>query len=124
MKTLRYLILGLVMTATVGRAQISSPGWFRVQKQASPPQARSNFAAPSSQFQSQGQFMPLFQPIGIPATPVAETITPQIQALADGLQDNPELIFNWVHDHIKFVLYFGSKKGANLTLLEKERQRF
>ena len=68
--------------------------------------------------------MPLFQPIGIPATPVAETITPQIQALADGLQDNPELIFNWVHDHIKFVLYFGSKKGANLTLLEKSGNDF
>ena len=61
---------------------------------------------------------------GIPATPVAEAITPQIQALADGLQDDPVQIFNYVHDHIKFVLYFGSKKGAELTLLEKSGNDF
>ena len=46
-------------------------------------------------------------------------ITPEIQALADGLQDNPVRIFNCVHDHIRFEFYFGSKNGAQLTLLEK-----
>jgi RHS repeat-associated protein len=51
-------------------------------------------------------------------------ITPQIQALADGLQDNPQRIFDYVHDHIKFVLYFGAKKGAQLTLLEKSGNDF
>lgn len=60
----------------------------------------------------------------MPTAPIAEAITPQIQALADGLQDNPTNIFNYVHDHIKFVLYFGSKKGAELTLLEKSGNDF
>lgn len=49
----------------------------------------------------------------VPSAPIAEVITPQIQALAAGLQNNPTNIFNYVHDHIKFVLYFGSKKGRN-----------
>ncbi len=60
----------------------------------------------------------------VPSAPIAEVITPQIQALAAGLQNNPTNIFNYVHDHIKFVLYFGSKKGAQLTLLEKSGNDF
>ena len=56
--------------------------------------------------------------------PVAETNTPDIQALADGLQDDPLQIYNYVHDHIRHVLYFGSKKGAELTLLEKSGNDF
>lgn len=50
---------------------------------------------------------------------IAEAVTPEIQALADGLQDDPLKIYKYVHDHIKYVVYFGSKKGAQLTLLEK-----
>jgi len=62
----------------------------------------------------------------IPPTPpaIAEVITPDIQALADGLQDDPVKIFNYVHDHIRHMLYFGSKKGAQLTLLEKSGNDF
>jgi len=36
---------------------------------------------------------------------VAEIITPEIQALADGLQDDPLKIYNYVHDHIKYGWY-------------------
>ena len=122
MKTLRLLILGLLaMTPFVGHAQITDPGWFRMATL-----SRPHLSVPTMNtngFQPKGQFKPLAQP-NAPAVPIAEAITPQIQALADGLGDNPELIFNWVHDHIKFVLYFGSKKGANLTLLEKSGNDF
>src|SRR2546428_10189399 len=55
---------------------------------------------------------------------VAEAITPEIQALARGLENDPLRIFNYVHDHIRYVLYFGSKKGAQLTLLEKSGNDF
>ena len=123
MKTLRFSILSLLaMTALVCRAQITDPGWFRMATLSRPP--LSTPTVNSNQFQSEGVFLPLVQTNGVPSTPIAEAITPQIQALADGLGDNPELIFNWVHDHIKFVLYFGSKKGANLTLLEKSGNDF
>ena len=33
-------------------------------------------------------------------------------------------IFDYVHDHIRHVLYFGSKKGAELTLFERSGNDF
>jgi RHS repeat-associated protein len=116
MKTLRFLVLGLLAMTAVCGAQITNSGSYRVQISGSSPQpcpesitnAESNGASPSGQ----------------PAAPVAEAITPEIQALADGLQDDPERIYDYVHDHIAFVLYFGSKKGANLTLLERSGNDF
>jgi len=119
MKTLRFSILGLLAAAVVCQAQNVSPGWFRSELPTVPAQPGS---FQSQQFQPNGLLTPQTQ--GVPAAPVAEVITPQIQALADGLQDNPQRIFDYVHDHIKFVLYFGSKKGAELTLLEKSGNDF
>src|SRR5205814_3082382 len=55
---------------------------------------------------------------------IAEAITPEIQALARGLENDPLRIFTYVHDHIRYVLYFGSKKGAQLSLLEKSGNDF
>ena len=121
MKILRFLILGLLaMTAIVCRAQITDPGWFRVQKPASPAQPRSSFSSATGSGPRTN-----YPAVQVSRnSPVAEVVTPQIQALADGLQDDPMRIFNYVHDHIKFVLYFGSKKGAELTLLEKSGNDF
>jgi RHS repeat-associated protein len=115
MKALHLMVLGLFATALVCRAQNTDPGWFQVQPPSTAIQAAS-FQSYNANFSSQVQ--------GVPIAPVAEAITPQIQALADGLQDNPQRIFDYVHDHIKFVLYFGSKKGAELTLLEKSGNEF
>jgi len=57
-------------------------------------------------------------------TAIAEAVTPEIQALARGLENDPKRIFDFVHDHIRHVLYFGSKKGAQLTLLERSGNDF
>jgi RHS repeat-associated protein len=119
MKTLRFSILGLLAAAMVSQAQNINPGCFRSELPTVPAQTGS---FQSQQFHPNGLLTPQTQ--GVPATPVAEAITPQIQALADGLQDDPQRIFDYVHDHIKFVLYFGSKKGAELTLLEKSGNDF
>ncbi|MGA2868590.1 MAG: transglutaminase domain-containing protein [Verrucomicrobiota bacterium] len=119
MKTLRFLILGLLAMASVFcRAQITSPGWYRAGNQPVTVLSLSSLTNQSPSFRPDGLTQPQ------PSAPVAEVITPQIQALADGLQDNPTNIFNYVHDHIRFVLYFGSKKGAELTLLEKSGNDF
>src|SRR5258708_2518876 len=53
------------------------------------------------------------------AQDIAATVTPEIQALARGLENDPKRIFDFVHDHIRFQGYFGCKKGAQLTLLER-----
>jgi RHS repeat-associated protein len=48
----------------------------------------------------------------------ADEVTPEIEALARGLRNDPVKIFEYVHNFIRFEAYFGSKKGAHLTLLE------
>lgn len=106
----------------LSHAQFANPGWFHGNP-GGPPLPLPTPEASQSQFQAdEGVYTPQTQ--GVPATPVAEIITPQIQALADSLQDNLTNIFDYVHDQIRFVLYFGSKKGAELTLLEKSGNDF
>ena len=48
----------------------------------------------------------------------ADEVTPEIEALAKGLRYDPVKIFEYVHNFIRYEAYFGSKKGAHLTLLE------
>lgn len=48
----------------------------------------------------------------------AEAITPQIQNLAESLGSDPQRIFSHVYETIAYEHYFGSRKGATLTLLE------
>jgi hypothetical protein len=51
----------------------------------------------------------------------AEPATDPASLLADlahGLQNDPALIFDYVHNHIDYVPYFGALKGAALTMLD------
>jgi len=48
----------------------------------------------------------------------ADEVTPEIEALARGLRNDLVKIFEYIHNFIRFEAYFGSKKGAHLTLLE------
>jgi RHS repeat-associated protein len=123
MKFTRLLILGLFAMTAVCQGQITDPGWY----QADVPDmsggeidTSTNLTYNAASVQASG----ISSAAGVPSAPVAEVITPQIQALADGLQDDPQQIFNYVHNHIKYVLYFGSKKGAQLTLLERSGNDF
>ncbi|MEA3212918.1 MAG: hypothetical protein QOE70_5975 [Chthoniobacter sp.] len=49
----------------------------------------------------------------------ADAVTPEIQALADGLLHDWQNIFIWIRSNIDYVHYYGSRKGAQLTLLER-----
>lgn len=49
----------------------------------------------------------------------SDTITTEIDELATGLRNDPLAIFNWVRGNIRYVPYFGTKKGAQLTLYER-----
>jgi RHS repeat-associated protein len=51
-------------------------------------------------------------------TEISEEITDEITNLARNLENDPKRIFDYVHNYIRYVHYFGSKKGALLTLLE------
>jgi len=53
------------------------------------------------------------------AAPIpALTLTDEIIELARGLRNDPKLIYEYVHDHIDYVPYYGSLKGATLTYFD------
>jgi len=47
------------------------------------------------------------------------TVTPEIQALADKLDNNPARIYWWVHENIRYVPYYGAMHGAQQTLISR-----
>ena len=48
----------------------------------------------------------------------ATAITPELQALASGLNNDPVKIFNYVRNKIEYQIYYGCNKGAHLTYIE------
>ncbi len=115
MNTPRFLILALLAISSICRAQdTTTPSWAQ----------NINALAPSVAGGSQPLFQAQATPLTQTGAAVAEAITPDIQALANNLGNDPTRIFNYVHDQIRYVHYFGSKKGAELTLLERSGNDF
>ena len=122
MKTMRFALCCLLVATAVCRAQpITDPSWFRSgpgpeipEEAGAMPSGEADLPAP-----------PAYDPKGLgQGQDIAEAITPEIQALARGLQNDPLAIYNYVRTYIRYVHYFGSKKGAQLTLLEKKGNDF
>jgi YD repeat-containing protein len=108
-----FTLLLLSFTATVRGQQFTEPGWFQY-----PERTRSGHEMPEV-----GQAS--FGLMSLGAGPaIAEAITPEIESLARGLEHDPKRIFDWVQGRIRYVHYFGSKKGAQLTLLERSGNDF
>jgi RHS repeat-associated protein len=110
--TLTFCLIAATLQAQDG----STPGRSQV----------ANIGSVSQQIGGGAQ--PLFRPDLTPITQtgaaIAEAYTPDIQTLATNLGSDPTRIFNYVHDQIRYVHYFGSKKGAELTLLERSGNDF
>src|SRR6266496_5031841 len=120
MKTHRLFILGILASAAIASQaqEFTQPSWFRSVREPAGVVEQIQFVENSGE---EGGT----KTDGLASPPeVAEAITPEIQALARGLENDPKRIFNYVHDHIRYVLYFGSKKGAQLTLLERSGNDF
>ena len=80
---------------------------------ASPPQA---IAAPLQAFQAASS--------SSGSGSDADAITTEIQALADGLQNDAARIYEYCRNQIEFEAYWGCKKGATLTFLEGSGNAF
>src|SRR6266496_2475097 len=120
MKTHRLFILGILASAAIASQaqEFTQPGWFRSVREPAGVVEQIQFVENSGE---EGGT----KTDGLASPPeVAEAITPEIQALARGLENDPKRIFDYVHDHIRYVHYFGSKKGAELTLLERSGNDF
>ena len=61
---------------------------------------------------------PVMQPLSLVSGPSPTAITPELQTLATGLNNDPLKIFNYVHNKIEFQPYWGSNKGAHTTYLD------
>ncbi|HEY9249012.1 MAG TPA: hypothetical protein VIO38_07765, partial [Rariglobus sp.] len=60
-----------------------------------------------------------FQSFALVAGPAPAALTPELQALATGLGNDPLRIFNFVRTKIAYQPYFGSHKGAHTTYLDQ-----
>ncbi len=49
---------------------------------------------------------------------------PEVEALAAALKNDPDLIFEYVHDKIEFVPLYGLQKGGLGTLIDKSGTSF
>ncbi|MEW6429715.1 MAG: RHS repeat-associated core domain-containing protein [Thermodesulfobacteriota bacterium] len=110
--TLPPLLLFLIIfSAPLAAAAPAGPGWYSVQGEpVSTEQAAVHYASLAAATAS-GQATT--QSITSPAQP-----SPEITELARALQNDPKLIYEYVHNHIEYVPYFGSLKGATLTYLD------
>ena len=115
-----WLVFWLCVTTAFAQSpEDAGPGWL--QMSAPPPVTNS----PST-----GQMQPQSQVTGIGMTSlggepvIAEYITPEITTMARGLRNDPKAILDYVHNNIRYVHYFGSKKGAQVTLLERSGNDF
>lgn len=132
MKALRILILGLLLSVAAPvlwaqqDAEFTEPGWFRsVDKTENEVPMKGWVETGETNSGSANAASGGYAPQSLVSEPeIAEAVTPEIQALARGLENNPTNIFNYVRDHIRYVHYFGSKKGAQLTLLERSGNDF
>jgi RHS repeat-associated protein len=122
-------ILLFLSIATVGQPQpITNSGWFDVSSfvrtpPTTPPDGQAKYAAAAAKAFS-GESFELLGSIHEPSAPIAEAITSDIQELARGLENDPLRIYHFVYNNIRYVHYFGSKKGAQLTLMERSGNDF
>jgi transglutaminase-like putative cysteine protease len=114
MKMARFILLTLLLTALGSHGQgISGPGWF---------QTPILTVAEIEFSEEPGEPVEELARLDLPE--IAEASTPEMEALARGLENDPKRIFDYVHDRVRYVHYFGSKKGAQLTLLERSGNDF
>ena len=117
MKSRILFPFGLLITAAICQAQDDLPanytdGWYLTTN--SFPAEELGGAIPQT----------AYPPVPDGTTAIAEAITPDISALARNLLNDPTRIYDYVHDHVRYVHYFGLHKGAEMTLLERSGNDF
>ncbi|HHL32817.1 MAG TPA: transglutaminase domain-containing protein, partial [Desulfobulbaceae bacterium] len=106
---------------TITYAEVAGPGWFTATAEPVSHEEAMQYLAERAKTQDITRIKPRIKGSapsdGAIQPKAATTITNPIADLARGLHNDPKLIFDYVHNHIDYVPYFGSLKGATLTLL-------
>lgn len=94
------------------KRQRSGPGWITVVgTPVTPEEAEAYFASVRASNPPADPNSPLF-------ASAAYDSYPELQELARALEYNPLLIYDYVHNNIDYIPYYGSHKGAMLTYLD------
>jgi RHS repeat-associated protein len=102
----------MVFNIPLAHADTSGPGWFNVYGQAITPEKAAAYYAPKREETTIAATALVMEESS------AEEITTEINELARGLNHNPKLIYEYVRNHVDYVPYYGSLKGATLTYLD------
>lgn len=112
----KTLLLGFLLAGSLARAA-QPAGWLNADDK-----ERSRIAAATLMGNNPVQPLPSSPPGAFQARGLfvseADQITPEIAALATGMQNNAFRIYKYCFERIRHECYWGSKKGAALTLLE------
>ncbi|MBZ0154619.1 MAG: DUF6531 domain-containing protein, partial [Alphaproteobacteria bacterium] len=94
------------------KRQRSGPGWLTVVgTPVTPEEAEAYFASVRAS-------NPPADPNSPPLASAAYDSYPELEELARALEYNPLLIYDYVHNNIDYIPYYGSHKGAMLTYLD------
>lgn len=97
--------------------QVAGPGWFLGKAEpVSHEDAKAFYDAKQSESATVVAAAPLAPSAVTPLSAVSQSA--EITELARALRYDPKLIYDYVHNHIDYVPYFGSLKGATLTYLD------
>jgi RHS repeat-associated protein len=96
------------------------PGETRpaLQSETTLPSAQKEEPAPLASMSAEAPMALSLMSAPVIAGNAADVITPEIQALADSLGNDPARIFEHVYNSIEYDHYYGVKRGAHMTLLE------
>jgi len=114
-------LIGVLVQPVAPRAQASmpaaispepqGPGWHHVTLTEGVSLAEARKAATARA----ATLVPQAQVAGLTTT--AAEVTSEIESLARALQHDPQLIFDYIHNHIDYVPIYGTLNGATGTLL-------
>ena len=103
-------------------AEVLGPGWHRAEPgDITHKQAQLYYQQKQQELDQQA---PQVSPLSTMSAASATTQSPRIIELARALKNDPKLIYDYVHNHIDFIPYFGSIKGAELALLDEAGNAF
>ncbi len=109
-KAISFMVLAVGLVS--GAFGDDQPGWFAY--------AGERIAHGENRWRSTETKGPHMRGLGAMAAEAApDFVSPEIEELARNLHHDPKLIFQFVHNKIDYVPYFGFMKGARQTLLER-----
>jgi len=121
------VLFSLSVFAVSINAEIAGPGWHLGTVEPITPwtkKLRTSAEPPLAMLKARDRFRVMALSTSLQIARTAVEASAEIVELARGLQHDPKLIFDYVHNHIDYIPYFGSLKGAHLTLLDKSGNDF